>query len=456
MKKVAIKNKQSKSENLLNEQAKWKQLTQNILDEAKAQGASSAEVSVSQGIGFSISVRMGTVETVEYHRDKGIGITVYFDKRKGSASTSDPEPDAVKAVVSAACRIARLSGEDPYAGLADEKLLAKKYPDLDLYHPWHIEPEQAIAMAEECEGQARDLDKRIVNSEGASVSTYQSIGVYGNSNGFIGGYPASRHSLSCTLVAQDTKGMQRDGYYTVARDADDLESTALVAKEAAARTVRRLGARRLKTCTVPVIFQAEVARGLIGSFLGAISGGSLYRKSSFLVDCLGKQIFAKHISLYERPHILKGLGSSPFDAEGVATQDRDLVVDGMLQGYLLGSYSARKLGMKSTGNAGGAHNILLKTSDQDLPALLKQMGNGLLVTEVMGQGVNLVTGDYSRGATGFWVEKGELQYPVEEITIAGNLRDMYAHLVAVGNDIDHRGSIHTGSILLERMMVAGE
>lgn len=451
-----MKKQQLTTENLLDEHAKWELLAQNILTEAKNQGATSAEVSVSQGLGFTVSVRMGSVETVEYHRDKGIGITVYFGKRKGSASTSDPEPDAVKSVVSAACNIARLSGEDPYAGLADPELLAKKYPDLDLYHPWRIDPEQAITMAEECENQARELDKRIVNSEGASVSTYQSVGVYGNSNGFIGGYPTSKHSLNCTLVAQDAKGMQRDGYYTVARDPDDLESTAIVAKEAAMRTVRRLGARKLKTCTVPVLFHSEIARGLIGSFLGAISGGNLYRKASFLSDHLGKKVFAKQVSIYERPFLLKGFASAPFDAEGVVTHDRDLVVDGVLQGYILGSYSARKLGMKSTGNAGGAHNILLKTSDYDLPGLFKQMNKGLFVTEVMGQGINIVTGDYSRGATGFWIENGEIQYPVEEITIAGNLRDMFANLVAIGNDIDRRGSIYTGSILLEKMMVAGE
>lgn len=451
-----MKNIPQTTDNLLDEQVKWKQLTENILAEAHAQGATSAEVSVSQGIGFSVTVRLGAVETVEYHRDKGIGITVYFGKRKGSASTSDATSDAVKATVSAACRIARLSGEDPYAGLADAELMAKTYPDLDLHRPWYIEPEQAIAMAQECENQARTFDKRITNSEGASISTYQSVGVYGNSHGFIGGYPASRHSVSCTLVAQDAKGMQRDGYYTVARDPDDLETIAAVAKEAANRTVKRLGARRLKTCTVPVIFQAEIARGLIGSFLGAISGGSLYRKASFLIDQLGKPVFANHVSLYERPHIPKGFGSAPFDAEGVATRDRDLVSKGVLQGYLLGSYSARKLGMKSTGNAGGAHNILVNASNQDLSTLLKQMGKGLLVTEVMGQGINIVTGDYSRGATGFWVENGEIQYPVEEITIAGNLRDMYTNLVAIANDIDRRGSIHTGSILLESMMVAGE
>ncbi len=455
MKHIA-KNKKVSTDNLLDEQPKWNALVQTILAEAKTQGASSAEVSVSQGVGFSTTVRLGTVETVEHHRDKGIGITVYFGQQKGSATTSDATPEAVKAVVSAACRIARLSTGDPYAGLADADLLAKTYPDLDLYHPWYLEPEQAIALAQECEDQARGLDKRIVNSEGASISTYQSVGVYGNSNGFIGSYPASRHSLNCTLVAQDAKGMQRDGYYTVARDANDLESVNLVAKEAATRTVKRLGSLRLKTCTVPVIFQAEIARGLIGSFLGAISGGNLYRKASFMVDHLGKQVFSPFITISERPHLLKGLGSAPFDAEGVATHDRDIVLDGVLQGYLLGSYSARKLGMKTTGNSGGAHNILLKTSDFDLSALLKQMDTGLLVTEVMGQGINLVTGDYSRGASGFWVEKGELQYPVEEITIAGNLQEMYQQIVAIASDIDRRGSIHTGSILVEKMMVAGE
>lgn len=446
----------TKSDDLSAEKPQWEALVKDILNEAAQQGATSSEVSVSKGIGFSVNVRMGEVETVEYHRDKGIGVTVYFGKRKGSASSSDTTPESIKAVVTAACNIARLSSEDPYAGLADPELLAKNYPDLDLYYPWSIDTESAVQIALDCEQQARGLDKRIVNSEGASVSAYQAIGIYGNSNGFVGGYPSTRHSINCSLVAQDSKGMQRDGYYTVARDPMDLESVAVIAKQAAERTVRRLGSRRLKTCSVPIIFQAEIARGLISNFLSAISGGSLYRKASFLVDHLGKQVFAPQVVLQERPHLKKALGSAPFDAEGVATYDRDLVVDGVLQGYILGSYSARKLGMKSTGNSGGAHNILVKTDNLDFPALLKKMGKGFLVTELLGQGVSLVTGDYSRGAAGFWVEHGEIQYPVEEVTIAGNLRDIYLNLVAIGNDIDRRGTILTGSILLESMMVAGE
>lgn len=452
MKKITT----TSTDDLRQEQPKWHALVSDILQEIKKQGASSAEVSVSKGMGFSTTVRMGVVETIEHHRDKGIGVTVYFGHRKGSASTSDPSAESIKAVVAAACNIARLSSEDSYAGLADPELMAKSYPDLDLYHPWYIDTEQGIALAQECEEQARAIDKRIVNSDGASISTYQGIGVYGNSHGFIGGYPTSRHSLSCTLVAQDSFGMQRDGYYTTARDAADLESVGLVAKEAADRTLKRLGSRKIKTCTVPVIFQAEIARSLLGSFLGAISGGNLYRRASFLTDHLGKQVFAKHVTLLERPHLLKGLASAPFDAEGVVTYDRDLVQEGILQGYILGSYSARKLGMKTTGNAGGAHNIIAKTSDHDLTALLQQMDTGLLVTEVLGQGINLVTGDYSRGAVGFWVEKGIIQHAVEEITIAGNLRDMFLNLVAIGNDIDRRGTIQCGSILLANMMVAGE
>lgn len=444
------------TDDLQAEKHQWENLVSDILKETKAQGASSAEVSVSRGIGFSTTVRMGSVETVEYHRDKGVGVTVYFGQRKGSASTSDPTPDSIKAVVQAACNIARLSSEDRYAGLADASLMAKKFPELDLYHPWSITPEQAIALALECENQARAVDKRITNSEGASVSTYQAIGVYGNTHGFIGSNAFSKHSISCTLVAQDPKGMQRDGYYTIARDASDLESVSAVAKKSGERTINRLGSRKIKTGNFPVLFHAEVARGLFGSFLGAISGGNLYRKSSFLLDHLGKKVLAEHINLAERPHILKGFGSAAFDAEGVATFDRELVVNGELHGYLLGSYSARKLGMKSTGNAGGAHNIFVKTSDLDLASLMKKMGKGLLVTEVMGQGVNIVTGDYSRGAVGFWVEDGMIQHPVEEITIAGNLRDMFLNIVAVGNDIDRRGSIFTGSVLLENMMVAGE
>lgn len=447
--------------NPLAEKTQWQTLAEDILKIAQAEGASQAEVGITSDTGFSVNVRLGEVETVEYNRDKGVGVTVYFGQCKGSASTSDTSLEAVKNTVIAACNIARFTSEDPYSGLADAKLMAHNYPDLDLYHPWAITPEQAIQLAKECEDQARAFDPRIVNSEGASVSTHQGIHIYANSygangGGFNGAYASSRHGLNCSLVAQDSNGMQRDGSYTIARDAANLETIATVAKHAGERTVKRLGSRRLKTCQTPVIFHAEIASGLIGCFLSAIAGSSLYRKSSFLVDHLGKTVFSDHVKIYERPHLLKGLGSAPFDSEGVATHDRDLVIDGVLQGYLLGSYSARKLGMQSTGNAGGAHNVLIKTSNHNLTDLLKQMHTGLLITELMGQGINIVTGDYSRGAVGFWVENGEIQYPVDEITIAGNLRDMFRQLVTVGNDIDHRRSILTGSILLENMMIAGE
>ncbi len=451
-----MKKKSSDKINLLAEKTHWQEMAVDILKQAQQQGATSAELTIGSDVGFSVNVRMGEVDTVEYNRDKGVGITVYFDKRKGYANSSDTSPDAIKSAVTAACHIARFTTEDPCAGLADAALMAKDYKDLDLYHPWHIETEQAIVLARECEDLARAFDKRITNSDGASLGTSQSINIYANTHGFIGSVSTSRHSISCSVVGQDASGMQRDSGFTTARDPSDLESVAKVAREAAENTVKRLSARRVKTCQVPVIFRADIASSILGSFLGAISGGNLYRKSSFLVDHLGKKVFSDHVQIYERPHILKGLGSSPFDAEGVATHDRDLIVDGVLQGYLLSSYSARKLGMQTTGNAGGSHNVLIKTSNDDLAALLKKMGTGFLVTEVMGQGVNLVTGDYSRGANGFWVENGAIQYPVDEVTIAGNLRDMYQHLVAVSNDIDHRSHILTGSILFEKMTIAGE
>jgi PmbA protein len=438
------------------EKNSWENLASNILKEARLQGATSAEVNVSTELGFSLNVRMGEVETLEYNRDKGVSVLVYYGNKKGAASTTDTSEAAIKSTVTAACQIARLGSEDPCAGLADADLMANNYPDLDLYHPWNIQPEQAIEIAKECEDTARAFDNRIVNSEGAGLSTHQGLHVYGNTHGFIGTYLTTRHNLSCVLVAQDKNGMQRDYGFTTSRDPHDMATTPTVAREAAEKTVSRLGSRRLKTCQTPVIFRADVAGSLLGNFLGAISGGHLYRKASFLVDHIGKPVFSKHIQIHERAHIPKGLGSSPFDAEGVVTNDRELIVDGVLQGYLLGSYSARKLGMKSTGNAGGPHNILIDTTQDDLNGLLKKMGTGLFVTEVMGQGVNLVTGDYSRGAVGFWVEEGIIQYPVEEVTIAGNLRDMFKHVVAVANDIDHRSSILTGSILLENMTIAGE
>jgi PmbA protein len=430
-------------------------LVAEVIDEAARQGASAAEAGLSMDQGLSVGVRLGEVETIEHHRSQGLGVTVYFGQRKGSASTTDLRTEALRETVAAACRIAQYAAEDEFAGLPDAELLAKEFPDLDLYHPWALDIEPAIALALECENAARGFHPAITNSEGASLNTYQGLRVLGNSLGFLHGYPSSRHSLSCSVIGQSGDSMQRDDWWTVARDAGDLESAVQVGRKAAERTVRRLGARTLSTRQCPVLFAADVAGGLLGHFIGAIRGGNLYRKSSFLLDCLGKPVFPAFIHLHEQPHLRKALGSAPYDSEGVATRPRDLVKDGILQSYVLSTYSARKLGLQTTGNAGGVHNLILDPGELDLAALLKKMGKGLWVTELMGQGVNLVTGDYSRGASGFWVENGEIQDPVEEITIAGNLRDMYLKILAVGNDVDLRGNTRTGSILIEEMTVAG-
>lgn len=439
------------------DQSNWLALAETLLSHAKAQGATAAEVHASTVVGLSVNVRLGEVETVEYHQDKGVNLTVYFGQRSGSASTSDTSEHALQEVASAACNIAKVTGEDPYSGLADSTLLAYDYPDLDLYHAKEISAEQAIMIARDCETQAREQDKRITNSDGASFSSTQAFSIYANSLDFCGGYASTRYSLGCSLIAQEGEEMQSDGSYTTARAFEDLWTPTHVARDAAQRTLRRLGARRLSSRAVPVIFEASIASGLIGNFIAAIRGGNLYRKASFLLDKLGQSIFPSFIHIYEQPHLLKGQGSSPFDAEGVRTRAKDFVKEGILQSYVLGSYSARKLGMQSTGNADGVHNLFVEPTHQlDLPALLKAMGTGLLVTHVMGQGVNIITGDYSRGASGFWVENGEIQYPVHEITIAGNLRDMFSHIQAVGNDVDPRGNIHTGSIWVENMMVGGE
>lgn len=439
----------------LPDQARLEALVREILAEAQAQGASAAEAGVSFDVGLSVTVRLGEVETLEYHRARGLGVTVYFGQRKGSASTSDISPAAVRETVRAACGIARYTAEDACAGLADPERLAREIPDLELDHPWNITAERAIELARECEDTARAADARITNSEGASVATHRSLRVYGNSNGFIGGYPSTRHSISCTVVARQGDRMQRDYWYSVAREPAALESPAAVGRRAAERTVRRLGGRKLATCKAPVLFVPELARGLLGHFVGAIRGASLYRKASFLLDHLGKQVFPSYLRIHEQPHLKRALGSAPFDNEGVATQARDVVRDGRLEGYVLDSYAARRLGMQTTGNAGGVHNLTVEPGALDFPGLLREMGTGLLVTELMGQGVSIVTGDYSRGAAGFWVEDGEIQYPVEEITIAGNLRDMFQQVVAVGNDVDTRGSIRTGSWLVESMTIAG-
>lgn len=432
-----------------------KNLVMEILQETKRQGASSAEVDVGSNKGFSVQVRKGEVESVEYNQDKSIGITVYFGKRSGSASLSDLRPDAIRSAVAAACNIARFTDEDPYSGIAEKELLAFDYPKLDLAFPWGISVEHAIELALDCEGKALAKDKRITNSEGVSIMTSHGWHAYGNTLGFVGIFPSTCHEISCVLIAKQGDEMQRDYYYSMAADPELLDPINMIAANAAERTVRRLGSRRLTTRSVPVIFIAEEARGFLGHFIGAIQGGNLYRKSSFLLDHLGKPVFPAHIRMDERPLLPKSLGSAPFDDDGVATRPNVFVENGILNSYSLGVYSARKLGMQTTGNAGGVHNLFINTGNKDLPALLKTMGTGLLVTELMGQGVNLVTGDYSRGASGFWVENGQIQYPVEEITIAGNLQDMYRQLVEVGCDIDKRGNIQTGSILLENMTVAG-
>jgi PmbA protein len=384
-----------------------------------------------------------------------LGLTVYFGQRKGSASTSDLSPSAMRETVTAACRIARHTAEDPCAGLPDPELLATEFPELDLYHPWAIEPDAAIDLAVACENAARRHHEDISNSEGASLNTFQGLRVMGNSLGFLHGYASSRHSLSVAVIGERDGQMQRDDWWTVARAPDDLQNPEEVGRMAAERTIRRLGARSLSTRQCPVILAAEIASSLLGHFIGAIRGGNLYRKSSFLLDHLGKPVFPEFVQIHEQPHLRKALGSSPYDAEGVRTTPHALVRDGVLESYVLSTYSARKLGMKSTGNAGGVHNLIIDSGPLDLAGLMQRMGTGLLVTELMGQGVNLVTGDYSRGAAGFWVEGGVIQYPVEEFTIAGNLRDMFLNLVAVGNDVDLRGNTRTGSILLESLTIAG-
>jgi PmbA protein len=429
------------------------------LKEARQLGASEAEVGVSVDTGLSVTARMRDVETLEYHRDRGMGITVYRGKCKGSASTGDLSARAIAETVAKAYSIAGFTAEDPCAGLPDADTLARDIPDLDLNHPWSIEPDAARDLALVCEAAALDADPRISNSEGATVSSHQGLRVFGNSLGFVAGYASTMHSVSCAVVGQQAGDMQRDYWYSSVRDYRDLESAASIGARAAKRTLERLGAKQVATCVVPVLFVPELARGLIGSFLGAIRGGSQYRRASFLLDIAGQQVFPDWFSCVERPHIPKALGSAPFDSEGVATRDRTLVDHGIVTGYVLSTYSARKLGLKTTGNAGGVHNLIVEsgsnTGAHDFAALVKQMGRGLVVTELMGSGVNGVTGDYSRGAAGFWVENGELAYPVHEITIAGNLKDMFRHVVAVGSDVDARGGIRTGSILLESMTVAG-
>ena len=426
-----------------------------IIAEARRQGASACEVAVSMEQGLSTTVRQGEVETVEFNRDQGFGITLYVGQRKGSASTSASGEAAIRETVAAALAIAKHASEDDCAGLADAALMARELPELDLYHPWSIAPEQAVELALACEAAAFATDKRISNADGTSLSTHQGCRVYGNSHGFIGGYASTRHSLSCVMIAEGNGQMQRDYWYDVNRQGELLADPAKIGRLAAERSVARLGARPVPTCEVPVLFAPELATGLFGHFLAAVSGGNLYRHSSFLEGALGQRLFPEWLSLDERPHIPRAMGSATFDGDGLATYAKPFVAGGELVSYILGTYSGRKLGMPSTANSGGVHNLFVSHGDEDQQALLKRMGRGLLVTELMGQGLNLVTGDYSRGAAGFWVENGEIQFPVQEVTIAGNLRDMFSQIVAVGSDLELRGNIRTGSVLIERMTVAG-
>jgi len=435
-----------------------KEIVQLALAEARRRGASECEVDASLNQGIAASVRLGEVDTVEYQRDRGLGITVYFGKRKGSASTADLAPGAVRDMVEKACSIARYTAEDDCAGLPDPETLARDIPDLDLDHPWPLAPDAAIQLALACEAAGLAVDARLTNSEGASVTSQRDLRVHGNSLGFLAGFGSTSHSVSCVLVAEHDEDMQRDYWYSTARDRKDLEDIESIGRRAGERAVARLHARKLSTRHAAVLFAPEMARGLIAHFLGAIRGSSQYRKSSFLLGAAGESVFPSFVHMQERPHIRKGLASSPFDDEGVATRDRDLVRAGVLEGYVMGSYSARKLKLKTTGNAGGVHNLIVSStrSAPTFAELLARMRTGLLVTELMGQGVNGVTGDYSRGASGFWVEDGSIAFPVHEITIAGNLRTMYRQILAVGSDVDRRGGLHTGSVLIEDMTIAGD
>lgn len=432
-----------------------KQTVADALALAKTLGADGAEVSMSRQQGLSVTTRLGDVETVEFTSDGALGITVYQQGRKGSASTADLSQDALNQTVQAAVNIAKYTSVDESSGLADKALLAMQPQDLDLFHPKKLTTEEAIDLANSCEQAALSADEKITNSDGATLASFEGFKVYGNSHGQIVGYPSTRHSLSCVVIATDNDEMQRDYAYSVSREFSQLNSPTAIGQEAAHEVLARLNAQKLPTGKVPVMFRADIANTFWGHFIAAISGGNLYRKSSFLLDALGQQVFPSFLSIEEKPHLLKGLASSAFDSEGVKTKDREIITKGDLATYLLTSYSARKLGMTTTGHAGGIHNWQVSANGGDFDAMLKTLGTGLLVTELMGQGVNVVNGDYSRGAAGFWVENGEIAFPVSEVTIAGNLQDMFKNLVAVGSDYDLKGAIKTGSIIIDQMQVAG-
>jgi PmbA protein len=426
------------------------------LGTAKEQGASASEVAASASQGLSLTVRKGDVETVEHTRDRGLAMTIYFGNRIGSASTSDYSPASVRQTVEAACSIARFTEEDPCHGLANPESLATEFPDLDLYHPWELSMDDRIELSRRCERAALDYDPRIENSEGAVIDSHHGCEVYGNSHGFRGESQKTRYGISCSVIGKSNGNMQRDYWYTVGRRFEDLEDASEVGEMAGARTARRLNARKIKTCQSPVLFEAPVASSLLSHFIGAISGGSLYRRASFLLDHLGESIFPDFVRIYEQPLLPRALGSAVFDSEGVVTDSSDIISNGVLQRYILGSYSACRLGLVTTGNAGGVHNLTIDSGQDDLAAMITRLDRGLLVTELIGFGVNSVTGDYSRGAAGFWVEDGEIQFPVEEVTIAGNLKKMFQSITAIGSDVDKKSNIRSGSILVDGLTIAGQ
>ncbi|MDP2560709.1 metalloprotease PmbA [Psychrobium sp. 1_MG-2023] len=440
---------------IFDELARVKESVAKALDSAKRHGASSAEVSMSKQTGLCVSTRLREVETVEFNHDGALGISVYCGNRKGSSSTSDLSESAIESAVKAAISIAKHTSEDPYNGLADADLMVTNPPDLDLYHPGSLDPQFAIEQALAAEDAALSYSEEITNSDGASYNSHQGLRVYGNSHGLLEGYPSTRHSLSCVTIGERNGEMERDYDYAVSRYPNKLGSPKLIGEKAAQHTIDRLGARKLETMTVPVVIDASLSAGFIGHLVSAIGGGSLYRKASFLLDRKGEQIFPSWLSIEEKPHLKGYLASTPFDHEGLATKDLTVIDNGVLASYLITSYAGRKLNMQPTGHAGGTHTWLVNNTVAEQSELLKQMGTGLLVTDLMGSSVNIITGDYSRGAAGFWVENGVIQYPVHEITIAGNLNDMYKNIVAISGDVDERKSTLCGSILLEEMKVAG-
>lgn len=445
------------TDNLIQSQDDLLEVSESVLKLAKKYGASDAELSLNRGTGLSVEIHMDNVDKLEYHRDQGLSVTVYMGKHTGSASSGDLSPRAVEDTVKAACNIAKYTEEDQYTGLADAGLMATEVKDLDLYHPWDLEADKAIEIARECEQHALQFDSRIVNSDGASISSYSGIGLIANSHGFTGIVPSSRHSLSCSVIGQEPgdEAMQRDYWYSSTRVNSELQSAKTVGEKAAEKTLKRLTGKQISTREANVLYSPEMARSIISHFTSAIAGGAQYRKSTCLHDCIDEKVFPEFIRLHEQPHLKRAFGSGYFDKEGVATQNRDIVTDGIVQDYIMGSYSARQLGLKSTANSGGTHNLTLDSTGQNFEELLKMLDTGFLVTELIGSGINNITGDYSRGAAGYWVEKGEIQHAVEEVTVAGNLKDMFKNIVAVGNDIDLRSATRTGSILIEGMMVAG-